>query len=264
MRTLVTGAGGFIGRHLLAALPDALPVPHQAIPGIDLAGVELVIHAGRATGIGTEAWRLDQDLEHCLLTRLAGHPACYVMLSTRAVYGPAGSRPLRPTDTPAPASAYGRNKLRLEQAAQGLLGERLCILRLSNVFGFEWPGRATFFGIMLDRLKRDGVIRFDMAGSARRDFLPVELAARMIARLAAGRQGGIVHVGAGLSLPCADLAHAVIEGFGSGRLLVESPFPKDEFAFDASAAQAATGIVVGADDVLSAARQAGLALAAAR
>jgi nucleoside-diphosphate-sugar epimerase len=264
VRTLVTGAGGFIGRHLLAAIPDALPAPHGAIPSIDLDGVELVIHAGRAAGIGTDEWRLEQDPEYRLLTRLVGHSARYVMLSTRAVYGPAGSRPLRPTDPPAPASPYGRNKLRLEQAARDLLGERLCILRLSNVFGFEWPGRTTFFGTMLDRLKQDGLIRFDMAGSTRRDFIPVEPAARMIARLAALRQSGIVQVGAGLSLPCADLAHAVIEGFGNGRLLVESVLPKDEFAFDTSAAQAETGILVQPDDVLSAARQAGRALAAAR
>jgi nucleoside-diphosphate-sugar epimerase len=264
MRTLVTGAGGFIGRHLMAAIPGALPAPHHVIPGISLDGVELVIHAGRATGIGTDSWRLDQDPEYCLLTRLASHPARYMMLSTRAVYGIAGSQALRPTDPPAPVTPYGRNKLRLEQAARDLLGERLCILRLSNVFGFEWPGRATFFGIMLDGLKRDSVIRFDMAGSTRRDFIPVELAALTVARLTTGRQRGIVHVGAGLSLPCADLAHAVIQGFGSGRLLVESPLPKDEFAFDTRAAQAETGVVVRADDVLSAARQAGLALAAAR
>ncbi|WP_027135361.1 NAD-dependent epimerase/dehydratase family protein [Geminicoccus roseus] len=263
MRILVTGASGFIGRHLLAALPDAAPVPHQAIPDVPLEGVELVIHAGRAAGIGTEAWRLADDVEHLLLTRLARHPAHYVMLSSRAVYGPAEGRRLRESDLPAPASAYGRNKLRLEQAGQVLLGQRLCILRLSNVFGFEWPGRSTFFGAMLDRLKREGLIRFDMAGSTRRDFVPVAQAAAMIAALATRRRGGIVHVGAGRSLHCAALAEAVIAGYGEGRLVVDAVNPYDEFAYNTALAQARTGINVSEAEILAAARAAGAALRAA-
>jgi nucleoside-diphosphate-sugar epimerase len=264
VRTLITGAGGFIGRHLLAAIPGAEPVSHREVTMVRLDGVGLVIHAGRAAGIGTQAWRLEQDVEHLLLTRLAGHAARYVMLSTRAVYGAAPGRPLREDDPPVPVTAYGRNKLSLEQAARTLLGDRLCVLRLSNVFGFEWPGRATFFGNMLDRLERDGLIRFDMAGSTRRDFVPVEPAVAMIARLATGTRSGIVHVGAGLSLPCADLAQAVIDGFGRGRLVVDGPEPRDCFAFDTTIARAETGIVVARAQILAAARGAGRALAAAR
>lgn len=265
MRILLTGAGGFIGRHLAAQIPSAVPVRHEALATIALEDVDLVIHAGRAAAIGTERWRLDQDLEHGLLTRLARQRARYVMLSTRAVYGrQAGLLPLRESDPTLPVTAYGRNKLRLEQAATTLLGqERLCILRLSNVFGFEWPGRTTFFGTMLERLRAEGLIRFAMAGSTRRDFVPVRLAAAMIARLALGKLTGVIHVGAGRSLPCAALAEAVIAGYGSGRLVIDKAAVSDEFAFDTGIASTACGIEVSEAAILAAATEAGRLLAKA-
>ena len=229
----------------------------MAIPTVALDDVDLVIQAGRSARIGADDFRLDNDQEYRLLRRLAGGRARYLMLSTRAVYGPAGPGPLRETDAPAPASAYACNKLALERAATKALGERACIARLSNVFGFEWPGRRTFFGTMLTSLKDQGVIRFDMAGETERDFLPVELAATALARLATTGASGVVNVGAGFSLPCAALAQSLIDGFGSGRLAIDTDEPSDTFWMDTSRLAKLTGLRTTSASVLAAAHDAG-------
>jgi nucleoside-diphosphate-sugar epimerase len=264
LRIAITGAGGFIGRHLAASLPEAVALSHQEMPTLDGQRFDLVIHAGRSPAIGRGDWRLADDAEHLLLRRLASSSCRYLMLSSRAVYGPAGDAALAPGHATAPASAYGRNKLRLEQAGRDLLGERLGILRLSNVFGCEWPGRATFFGTMLAGLAQRSEIRFDMAGSTRRDFVPVEMAARIIASLARLRaEDPVLHVGAGIALPCAALAEAVIAGFGRGRLVATGP-ERDGFAFDVGRTVALTGIALDEAGVLGAAWAAGRQLAQLR
>jgi len=264
LRIAITGAGGFIGRHLAASLPEAVPLSHRAIPALDGRQFDLVIHAGRSPGIGRTDWLLADDAEHLLLRRLAGSSCRYLMLSSRAVYGQAGNDALTPGHATAPASAYGRNKLRLEQAGRDLLGERLCILRLSNVFGCEWPGRTTFFGTMLTGLAERDEIRFDMAGSTRRDFVPVATAARIIASLAKlGAEDPVLHVGAGVALPCAALAEAVIAGFGRGRLVATGP-QRDGFVFDVGRTVALTGIALDEAAVLGAAQAIGRELARLR
>ncbi|WP_222183949.1 NAD-dependent epimerase/dehydratase family protein [Geminicoccus harenae] len=264
MRIAITGAGGFIGRHLAAALPEAVPLSHREIPTLDGHHFDLVIHAGRSPGIGQADWLLADDAEYLLLRRLADSACRYLMLSSRAVYGPADGNALAPNHPTAPASAYGRNKLRLEQAGRDLLGERLGILRLSNVFGCEWPGRTTFFGTMLAGLAERGAIRFDMAGSTRRDFVPVAAAARTIASLARlGTRDPVLHVGSGIALPCAALAEAAIAGFGRGRLVATGP-ERDGFAFDVGRTVALTGIALDEAAVLGAARAVGRELAQLR
>jgi nucleoside-diphosphate-sugar epimerase len=261
MRVLLTGAGGFIGRHVRASLPHAEPVPHASVATVPLEGVDVVIHAGRYRPAGPGRWQLCDDPEAALMVRVGRSGARYVMLSSRAVYGPAGAEPLREDHPVAPTSEYGRHKLRLEEHGHGLLGDRLTILRLSNVFGFEWPGRPTFFGIMLDRLAAEGSIRFDMAPDTRRDFIPVQAAAAMIARLAADPLPGLFNIGAGHSVACGTLAEAVIQGFGRGRLIVSDPVPRDSFDFDTGRARHRTGVTISKDEVIEAARAAGRQLA---
>ncbi|HEX2527651.1 MAG TPA: NAD-dependent epimerase/dehydratase family protein [Geminicoccus sp.] len=263
MRVLVTGAGGFIGRHLVAALPGAQAVRHDQIAAVPLDGVDVVIHAGRHRPGDPRAWRLDEDVETTLLARVQGSAARYVMLSTRAVYGPTGSAPLTEQETASPVTAYGRHKLQLEDHAQALLGDRLTVLRLANVFGYEWPGRTTFVGSMLDGLATRGIIRFDMAAATRRDFIPVEAAATAIASLASRHHPGIVNVGSGCPTACGTLAQALIDGFGRGRLVIDLDEPKDEFVLDTGVLRRRTGATVTPQNILEAAGMAGRQLARA-
>jgi UDP-glucose 4-epimerase len=216
-RLLVVGAGSFIARHFLAACQEPVrAVGHHAIDRPDLL-----------EGVGRV---MDPDVR--LAERVAGREVNYVMLSSRKVYAPS-AKSLVETDRAAPQDLYGRHKLAAERALCARLGRRLTILRLANIFGYErGPGRRTFLSLLLDRLARDGQIRFDMSPFTTRDFLPVEACARLLAHIVAAPSGGVLNVGSGIALPTGRLALWVLEGYGRGELVIEAPHEHDAFVLD--------------------------------
>jgi dTDP-4-dehydrorhamnose reductase/UDP-glucose 4-epimerase len=234
-RLLVVGAGSFIARHFIAACAEPVrAVGHDAIDRPDLLdGVDRVISCARHPLLGTDDYRpeaMDPDVR--LAERVAGRAIDYVMLSSRKVYAPS-AKPLAETDRAASQDLYGRHKLAAERALRARLGPRLTILRLANVFGYErGPARRTFMSQLLDGLARADRIRFDMSPFTARDFLPVEACARMLARIVAAPPGGVLNVGSGIALPTGRLALWVLEGYGRGELVIESPREHDAFVLD--------------------------------
>lgn len=244
MRLVVIGSTSFIGRELCASWQAkgrpmlALRRPEDA----DVAGLgqdDVIVNCCMHPDYRNQSYSEAIDVELQTARSLAAASCRQIMLSTRRVYSPAerwGAResdPARGDDT-----LYGKNKARTESALRDLL-DRLTILRLSNVFGFEYARgrepRRSFFGLMLHRLKERGEILFDMAAETRRDFIPVSAAARAIARVADDADAPqILNVGVGEAVRCGDLAEAIIAGFGSGTLRAEGPVT-DEFYLDMSA-----------------------------
>ncbi len=236
-RALAVGRNSFIARHFLALWRrPIIAVDHDAIDRPDLLdGVDRVISFARHPLLGRAAYRpaaMDPDLR--LAERLSGRGIDYIMLSSRKVYAPS-ARPLAETDPTGPENLYGQHKLAVEEALRERLGARLTILRLANIFGYERaPDRRSFFALLLERLARDGQIRFDMSPFVERDFLPVEACARVLARILAAPPGGVLNVGSGIALPTGRLALWVLEGYGRGDLVIESPREHDAFVLDST------------------------------
>lgn len=258
---LIGGAGGFIGRALSSEIPEARTVGHAAsdAPGL-FDGIAAAVWCGRDPRLGTPAWARDGDTEIAFARRCAAEGVHLLSLGTRKVYA-ASPAPLAETAPLAPRDLYGQQKLALEKALGAILGQGLTLLRLANVFGFE-PRRTSFMGRMLTTLAATEEIRFAMSPFTRRDFLPVATAAAMIAALARDPPGGIVNVGSGLGLECGRLALAVIEGYGSGRLVVEGAEERDAFVLDTRRLHARTGLTMSVEEILAAARACGRRLAA--
>ena len=234
-RLLVVGRNGFLARHLLKASDEPLSaVGHEAIDHPDLLdGVDRIVSCARHPLLGSEDYRpetMDPDLR--LAGRIVGRDIDYIMLSSRKVYAPSPG-PLAETDPTGPVDLYGRHKLWVEHELRARLGRRLTILRLANVFGDErGPSRRSFFSLMLDRLAHEGRIRFDMSPFVARDFLPVAAFARVLAQIVASPPSGVLNVGSGIALPTGRLALWVLEGYGRGELVIESPEEKDAFVLD--------------------------------
>jgi dTDP-4-dehydrorhamnose reductase/UDP-glucose 4-epimerase len=225
-----------LAQHALDALDPAEveTVGHGEIERPDLLdGIGCVVNFSRDSIGANDRCRLEQmgtDLQ--LAHRIGGRDIAYVMLSSRKVYGPSEA-PLSETSPTAPSDAYGRHKLAVERALRDLLGERLTVLRLANLFGYERaPGRRTFVAISLDRLAREGRIHYVMSPFVERDFLPVAAFARVLARIVRAPPGGTLNVGSGIGLPTGRLALWILEGFGRGELVISSTEEKDAFVLD--------------------------------
>lgn len=173
-----------------------------------------------------------------------------VMLSSRKVYGPAGGEKLVETRVPAPRDAYGRNKLETEGLLQDRFGPHLTILRLSNIFGYEYaPGRRTFLGLLLRSLREEGTIRYDFSPFTEKDFLPVQQFAAALAAVVRARPGGVFNLGSGVPLEVGWLAMWIIEGFGRGSLCVTDPAIRDAFTMSVDRFVSRFGPVAGREEI---------------
>lgn len=250
---LVVGKNSFIAGHLLKVLPKdgVRAVSHDALSRPDLLdGVGTVINAARHPASGQADYdleTLDPDLH--LARRIGERDIDMIMLSSRKVYAPS-DQPLAETSPTSPIDAYGANKLRAEQYVARILGERLTILRLANIFGDERiPGRRSFLAMLLNRLGEQNQIRYDMSPFVERDFLPVEMVAMLLARIVREPPGGIMNIGSGLALPTGRLALWIMEGFGGGELLIDCPKEKDRFVLDIGKLEARFGKPCSLDDL---------------
>ncbi|MES2817984.1 MAG: NAD(P)-dependent oxidoreductase [Pseudomonadota bacterium] len=249
MSVAVVGGGSFIGR-ALAGRPEASAWRfiggREALAGDAwLDGVDCLINCAFDPRLKDEPYSTERDIDLRLATRLQAHPqAHYLMLSSRMVYGPApeGGR-LHEDLSPQPINLYGAAKWQSEQALQALLGPRLTVLRLSNVCGNELEtGRRSFFAMASRALSELGRIELDMSPFVERDFLPVEILADWLLRIAARPLPGLFNLGAGRGIPCGRIAQWLIEGFGDGELRVGNLREHDPFWLDIQAAAQAFDI----------------------
>jgi dTDP-4-dehydrorhamnose reductase/UDP-glucose 4-epimerase len=68
-----------------------------------------------------------------------------------------------------------------------------------------------------------------VALQTRRDFLPVEICARIILACAENSVSGTFNIGAGFPIGCGDLAQWIIEGYGKGEIVATEDRVRDEF-----------------------------------
>jgi nucleoside-diphosphate-sugar epimerase len=148
MRVAVTGASGFIGRHLVEHLAsrgvDVRPIVRPETPLEDAAlasafrGIDVVVHlAGVVSAIDERQFisvNVDATRIVAIATRNAG--ARLVHISSLAAAGPApASDPRVESDPPNPVTPYGRSKLAGEDAVKEVDGLRWTILRPGVVYG---------------------------------------------------------------------------------------------------------------------------------
>jgi UDP-glucose 4-epimerase len=166
VKVLVTGASGFIGRPLTAALAEAGYQVRAAVrerrgqhfpPGAEiallpdlsspvfwtplLAGMDAVVHLAGIAHAGAGLAEAPYDRVNHLATAelaraaaAAGIRQLVFMSSVRAQSGPAADQSLDETDEPRPTDAYGRSKLAAEAAVRAS-GVPHTILRPVLVYG---------------------------------------------------------------------------------------------------------------------------------
>ena len=147
MRVAVTGATGFIGRHLVAALArrdvDVRPIHRSKLFDVpeltDLVrGADVVVHlAGVVSAIHDREYAaVNVDGTRAVAAAAQSAGARLVHMSSLAAAGPApASAPRGEDDPPRPMTAYGRSKLASEHVVTAVNGLRWTILRPGVVYG---------------------------------------------------------------------------------------------------------------------------------
>jgi UDP-glucose 4-epimerase len=245
----VTGARGFIGRHLaqgLAAAGHAVAglgfgtwVGQEAAEwglsawvegGVDAAHLAALSAAGpapdviyhlaggasvaRAAAAPLEDFRRTVVSTANLLDWVRLHrPGCRVVLvSSAAVYGDRHSGPIAETATVGPVSIYGEHKLMMEQLGRYHardFGTDVVIARIFSVYGPHLMKQ-----LVWDIVRRveagETPLQLGGSGEELRDFCDVRDAARALAGLARGPVPPVVNIGTGNGTRVADIAALVV------------------------------------------------------
>ena len=254
MKAVVTGADGFIGRHLCrhlgAAGWDVCGLTRTAVTGMrelgdllrlpsatlqeQLHGADIVFHlAGRAHRADrgrdqrlAEVYRRDNVTltERLYAAASAGGVERFVHISTIKVLGDVSSVPLN-TDSPyAPADVYGQSKQEAEQSLQALAvpATALTIVRPPLVYG---PGVRGNFARLISLVQRGWRLPLGCA-DANRSLVSVQNLCELLSRL-----GGdsaplrIVHVRDDQDLSVVDLVGLIGVALGKPARCVAVPRP---------------------------------------
>ena len=190
-RILITGAGGFVGRHLLPALRTAFPGavlltdsfdvtdPAAGDAAVDAAQPDAVVHLAAVAAISAarhdpgHAWQVNLrgtlNVARAVLHRA---PGCTLLFPSSAdIYGASfrAGTPLSEDALPAPLNTYGATKAAADLALGAMAAEGLRVIR-ARPFNHTGPGQSPEF--------------------------VVAAFAEQVARVAAGLQPPVLRVGA--------------------------------------------------------------------
>jgi nucleoside-diphosphate-sugar epimerase len=236
---LVTGASGFLGRHLVsqlladgwsvasagvAALPDVPHIPFdlsgkQPAPRLD--AVDCVFHlAGLAHRVprtpaeADEFFLINARGTERVLDAFTNPPAAFLLVSTVAVYGRETGEALTEETMLDAKDPYGRSKIEAETAVRRWAertGNRAAILRLPLVIGSTAPGN---FGRMVEAIRRGRYAGIG-SGDARRSMVLASDVAGIASKAASA--GGTYHLTDGCHPSFAELENALSHSLGRRR-----------------------------------------------
>lgn len=233
---LVTGAGGMLGREVVAAAParglDCVGLARRELDITDAGAVraalreyspETIINCAGWTDVDSaetheeEALAINRDGTALLATEASARMARLIHVSTDYVFDGTATRPYVESDPTGPSTAYGRTKLAGERAALAS-SPRHAVARTAWIFG---TGRSNFVTFVLDQAASGRPVQAftDQFGCP---TYSVHLAEKLL-DLAAQERGGVFHEAASGHCSRLEFAQAIIAEAGvEGEILPAS------------------------------------------
>jgi nucleoside-diphosphate-sugar epimerase len=220
----ILGAGGFIGRALVAWLASqehvVHPVTRGSLPAL-LAARRPAGHVIDCVGLTGDACRhpLETIEAHiALVGRCLARMSCdsFLFLSSTRVYAHAETTdegavlPQNPAD---PSDLYSVTKLAGEAVCLADPRPTIRVARLSNVYGVGMPEQ-TFLGKLLREGQATGSIILRQAPDTEMDYVDIRTVARLLPAIATTGRRRVYNLASGINTAHADIAGALSDLVG--------------------------------------------------
>jgi UDP-glucose 4-epimerase len=244
-RVLVTGGSGFLGRTVVAEFrrhgADVVVVGRRRFDGVPTVLGDLTDPAVRAeavtpdvTGIVhlaaiTSVLRSAEQPQDTFDTNVAVTQALlelarqrgigrFVLASTAAVVGDAGTGVITEDSPPRPLTPYGATKAACEMLLSGYAGAygmATCALRFTNIYGPGMAAKDSFVPRLMRAALTDARVQVYGDGTQARDLVHVSDAAEGVLAAWRHRYTGTAIIGAGHSVTVLDLIEAARTATGA-------------------------------------------------
>ncbi len=240
MRVFVTGARGFVGRHLVPRLLDEgfevtatdrdLDVCNRAAVEAKLKQVlpEAIVHLAAQSSVAGSA--VDPEQTHRINTGGAlsvlegalrcGHRPRILLIGSADQYGSVGpgSPPFTEDSPLAPTSAYARSKTEAEQLGTSFVDRGLEVVRI-RAFSHSGPGQSDVFALSsfarqtaeIEAGRREPVLRVGNLDSVRDDLDVADVVEAYVRLLDPNVAADIYNVASGVGIRLGDLLDTLLD-----------------------------------------------------
>ncbi len=240
-KLLVIGKNSFLARRFLQLTllnKQLITLSHHEFEDFcNYENITTILNFAIHPNYFTSSYNETNDFELKVAKMAAKKKIHYIMISSRMVYQPTSPGTLLTEESSLqPVTTYGKNKLITEKHLQELLGNQLTILRLANILGYEpfskLEAHKSFIPTLVENLISLGKIIYDVNPFVKRDFITDICFIKILDLIINNVILGTYNIGSGIPLEIGRIALWVMEGYGSGELIINSPRMYDEFVFD--------------------------------
>lgn len=244
---LIVGRNSFIAKH--TNFLDFDRCSYDDLEHRNLKDYDVIVNCALHPLFKTQPYREEIDIDFQVGKMACESGAHYVMLSTSKVYGTSKTcQTYDENSKVSPYDYYGENKLNTELKLLSNFGNKITILRGSNIFGYEY-GRNSFMGYCMTQLVNEGRIKLTMPESEKRDFLYVHDAVELIRKVCDVEPFGIYNLSSGVGTPVGTIVNNLINGYEHGGYVeVENNTFERQFILDNAKLKKTLDIKIGPFD----------------
>ena len=247
-KILVVGKNSFIGNSLLNVKDENqfYSISYNDLYDTDLTQFNTVVNCSLHPYYKKSIYHHGIDVDFDVARMAYKYNCHYVMLSTRKIYGT--SKTLRmyyEFDKENPYDHYSENKLKSENKIISRFGDKVTIIRGSNLFGEEL-GRPSMMGYFLNQLDKDGVIRYNINPITSKDIIHVDDASEIISKVCVKKPVGIYNLGTSVPYTMLDIGTALVSGYygerDDSKIIVEGDDYGEQFVLSTNKICSTLGI----------------------
>lgn len=242
---LLTGASGFIGRHLLKALKqepfcqlyDIVALSSQSIVGCNtvlhnnyqfsenyfqqqgIEAIDVVIHAGAFTPKNKNEFDSFENNSNItgtlnLLNALPSKPSKFIYLSTLDVYETTNDI-LNESSSVQPQTLYGWSKLYSEKCLTAwAIQNNICLqlLRIGHIYGVGEAKYQKLIPVTIQKVLKKESPEIINQGEEKRSFLHIsDCVAAIVNSLSLAKTEGVINIVSSISYTVSEIVHMIIE-----------------------------------------------------